>query len=470
MLFLCSERKLDVMELDQLWQSALGEVELQISRPNFVTWLKNSRLAACEDGVATVALPNTFAKEWVQNKYHKLVLGALRSRNDSVKSVIFLVSSGIPQPTLPKTKHGMAGADAPISDAQGFEEFAVDPETNLNPRYTLNSFVVGHTNELAHAAALGVVDAIGTKYNPLFIYGGVGLGKTHLIQAIGNEIKTRYQNKVRVRYVPSEKFTNEVVSAIRNKRMEDTKEKYRNVDVLIIDDIQFIGGKARTEEEFFHTFNALYENNKQIIISSDRPPRYIPTLEERLRSRFQGGMIADISAPDYELRLAVLKTKLQERNTELPDAIVELIATKAQKNLRDLGGILNRLIFYQQSQKHELTTKFVDKIIDETVNQPVKNVSSTNVLKVVADHFQVPVAELTGKSRRQEVAEPRQVAAYLLREILDLSYPCIGDKLGKRDHTTAMYAYMKIAKALEKDTDLQQKVLLIKDDIMKEVV
>ncbi len=458
------------MELDQLWNSALGEVELQISRPNFVTWLKNSRLVSCNEGEATVALPNAFAKEWVQNKYHKLVLGALRSRNDSIKSIIFLVSSGVAQPTAPKLKASQAGDSSADISVAGFEEFAVDPETNLNPRYTLNSFVVGHTNELAHAAALGVIDAVGTKYNPLFIYGGVGLGKTHLIQAIGNAIKSKYQDKIRVRYVPSEKFTNEVVAAIRNKRMEDTKEKYRNVDVLIIDDIQFIGGKPRTEEEFFHTFNALYEHNKQIIISSDRPPRYIPTLEERLRSRFQGGMIADIGAPDYELRLAVLKTKLQERNAALPDPIIELIANKAQKNLRDLGGILNRLIFHQQSQKHELSAKLVEKIIDETVNQPVKNVSATTVLRVVADHFQVSLAELTGKSRRQEIAAPRQVAAYLLRDVLDLSYPCIGDKLGKRDHTTAMYACAKIAKAIEKDQDLQQKVLLIKDDIMKDAV
>lgn len=456
------------MELDQLWQSTLGEIELQVSKPNFVTWLKNSKLVDYTDGVAMVALPNTFAKEWVQHKYHKLILGSLRSREDAIKSIQFVIHSNIPQPA--RQKHSNTSIDdiPQALEQAGFEELTVDPQTNLNPRYTLTSFVVGRTNELAHAAAMAIIDSIGTKYNPFFLYGGVGLGKTHLIQAIGNEITNRYQKKVRVRYVPSEHFTNEVVSAIRNKRMEDMKETYRNVDVLIIDDIQFIGGKARTEEEFFHTFNALYEHNKQIIISSDRPPRYIPTLEERLRSRFQGGMIADISAPDYELRVAVLKTKLQERNAALPDAIVDLIAQKAQKNLRDLGGILNRLIFFQQSRKQEVTPKIVEKIIDDTINQPLKNISPNTVLKAVADHFQVAVNELSAKSRRQEIAEPRQVAAYLLRELLDLSYPCIGDKLGKRDHTTAMYACMKISKKLEVDEELQQKVLFIKDAIQQE--
>ncbi len=452
------------MDLDLLWQSVLGEIEIQISRPNFITWLKNSRLVDHKEGMAVVALPNTFTKEWVQNKYHKLILGLLRAKQDSIKSISFIVQSSIiisqPRPINPTSA-------ASVADQLTFDELKVDPLTNLNPKYTLDSFVVGRTNELAHAAAMGVIDAIGRKYNPFFIYGGVGLGKTHLIQAVGNEIKRKYLGKVRVWYVSSEKFTNDVVSAMKNKRMEDVKEKYRNVDVLIVDDVQFIAGKPRTEEEFFHTFNALYEHNKQIILSSDKPPQYLPTLEARLRSRFQGGMIADISYPDYELRLAVLQTKLQAKNTTLPIPIVEAIAMKVQKNMRELEGILNRIIFYQQVKKDEITVKTVEKIIEETINQPAKNVSPEKIIQIIADHFQIPIIEIIGKGRKKELIEPRQVAVYLLREVLDLSYPCIGDKLGKRDHTTAIYAYNKMAKDIQMSQELNQKVLLLKDEILK---
>ncbi len=453
------------MERDQLWQSVLGEIELQISRPNFVTWLKNSRLVDRSEGTATVALPNTFTKEWVQNKYHKLILGSLRTKQDNIKALNFIVQAS----NLPiAQKVDEISQEAAITTNQlAFDELKVDPETNLNPKYTLTSFMVGRTNELAHAAAMGVIESIGKKYNPFFIYGGVGLGKTHLIQAMGNEIKKRYQDRVRVKYVTSEKFMNEVVAGIHHNRMEDLKERYRNVDVLIVDDIQFIAGKARTEEEFFHTFNALYDHNKQIILSSDKPPQYIPTLEARLRSRFQGGMIADITYPDYELRLAVLRTKIEEKGAALPELVVQTIAAKVQKNLRELEGILNRIIFYQQAKKEEITPKLVEKIIDETINQSNKNTSPEKIIQTVADYFQVPAEEITGKGRKQELIEPRQVAIYLLREILDLSYPAIGDKMGKRDHTTAIYAYNKIVKELQTNQELNQKVIILRDDVLK---
>ena len=451
------------MDLEQLWKTVLGEIELQISRPNFITWLKNSKLINFEDGGALISLPNTFTKEWVQNKYHKLILGSLRSKTDMIKSVQFVVNAAgvLPLKQTEKPK------ETPITPQLSFEEFKVDPETNLNPRYTIKSFVVGKTNELAHAAASAIVDAPGNKFNPFFIYGGTGVGKTHLIQGIGNEIKQKYQNKIRVKYVTSEKFTNDVIMAIKNRRMDDVKDRYRNIDVLIIDDIQFIGGKTATEEEFFHTFNTLHQNNKQIILSSDRPPRYIPTLEDRLRSRFQGGMIADISYPDYELRVAVIRTKLQEKNERLPDEVVDFIASKVQKNIRELEGILNRLIFYQQTKKDGLQLKMVEQIINETINQPLKNVSPDAIIKSVADYFQLLVVDLTNKGRKKEIIEPRQIAVYLLRELLDLSYPCIGEKLGKRDHTTAIYAYTKISKELTKNQALNQKILAIKDELSK---
>jgi chromosomal replication initiator protein len=456
------------MELEQLWQSTLNEVELQISRPNFLTWLKNSRLTHKQDGVAFVSLPNNFAKEWVENKYNKVILSVLRNFDETTKKVEYIVENKNAPTRSGKSSKQKTVDDSDLKAQQSFAELKVDPETNLNPRYTLNSFVVGSSNELAHAAATAVIKDVGKKYNPLFIYGGVGLGKTHLIQAVGNEIKKEYNNKIKVKYVSSEKFTNDVIWSIKNKRTEDLKEKYRLTDVLIIDDIQFIGGKAATEEEFFHTFNSLYENNKQIIISSDRPPRFIPTLEERLRSRFEGGMIADIGYPDYELRVAILKTKLQSRGANLSDNVIDVIASKVQKNLRELEGILNKILFVQTTKNVELSARQAEEVINESFQQPVKNISSAQIIKAVADYFGIEVNNLTGRCRKNSVAEPRQIAMYLLREVLGMSYPSIGEKLGKRDHTTAIYAYNKLSEEIEKNQNLNQKILAIKDIINKE--
>ncbi len=451
------------MELEQLWQSALGEIELQISRPNYMTWLKNSRLVNKQEGVAIVSLPNNFAKEWVENKYNKVILSALRNIDETTKKIQFTVHNN--NISL-KSRRNEIKID-PTKSQLAFDELKIDPETNLNPRYSLSSFVVGKTNELAYAAAMAVIGEISRKYNPLFIYGGTGLGKTHLIQGIGNEIKKKYDNKVKVKYVSSEKFTNDVIYGIRNKRMEDMKEKYRNTDVLIIDDIQFIGGKPTTEEEFFHTFNALYENNKQIIISSDRPPKFLPTLEERLKSRFEGGMIADIQFPDYDLRLAILKTKLQEKGMTLPDNVVEFIANKIQKNLRELEGVLNRILFYQCTKK-EISLKAAEDIINEIIQQPTKNINPNQVIKVVSEYFQIPQNDLNGRCRKKSIVEPRQICMYLLREVLGLSYPDIGFKLGKRDHTTAIYAFTKLSEEINRNQDLNQKIIAIKDLIYKE--
>lgn len=451
------------MDFDQLWQSALGEIELQVSRPNYVTWLKNSKLIDRQDGVALVSLPNNFAKEWVEKKYQKIILGALRNLDESTKKIQFTVNNkNVSLSLMPRGR-----ADTRAKAQLAFEELKVDPETNLNPRYVLNSFIVGKSNELAYAAATAVAEEIGRKYNPLFIYGGVGLGKTHLIQAIGNEIKNKYQNNIKVKYVPSEKFTNEVISGIRNKRMEDLKEKYRNVDVLIIDDIQFISDKEATQEEFFHTFNTLYENNKQIIISSDRPPKFLPSLHERLQSRFEGGMKADIAYPDYELRMAILKTKLQERIEELPENILEYVANKVQKNLRELEGVLNRILFYKHT-KNNVSLKAVEEIVNETIQQPTKNINPNQIIKAVADYFQIPAVDLGGRCRQKSIVEPRQITMYLLREVLGLSYPDIGQKLGKRDHTTAIYAYDKLSEQINRNQDLNQKIIAIKDLIYKE--
>lgn len=460
------------MDHNELWQTVLGEIELQISRPNFLTWLKSSKLVEHreKEGVVLVSLPNNFAKEWVKNRYHKLILGSLRSIDGSIRNIDYTVASAAVAATLPRQKTALCeAAIQTVRPQQQLIETRIDPKTNLNPRYTLKSYIVGSSNELAYAAVQAVVGQVGTKYNPLFIYGGVGLGKTHLIQGTGNAIIEAFGGKVAVLYVTSERFINDVVWAIRNKRMEDIKKKYRDIDVLIIDDIQFIGGKTSTELEFFYTFNALYENNKQIIISSDRPPAAIPTLEERLRSRFQVGMVADIGYPDYEMRLAILRAKAGQLSPPLDDKTLEYIAAKVQKNIREVEGVLNKVVFFQQYKNEKVTQKKLDEIINETIQVAAKNITVNEVVKTVADFFEVPQSDLTDRSRKQEVVEPRQIAMFLLRDILKLSYPHIGEKLGKRDHTTAIHAYEKISREIAQNPTLNQKVMLIKERIFKGV-
>ncbi|MAF79964.1 chromosomal replication initiator protein DnaA [bacterium] len=458
------------MNSNELWKTVLGEIELQISRPNFLTWLKQSQLVDKNDknGVALIGLPNHFAKDWVKTRYHKLILGSLRNLDGAVKSVDYVVVNSQNAEALKKrVRKSQGGPKVSVRPQEPLLELRVDPKTNLNPRYALDSFIVGSSNELAYAAVQAVIDDVGTKYNPLFLYGGVGLGKTHLIQAAGNAIQKKYSKKVRVLYVTSEKFINDVVWALRNRRMDDVKSKYRDVDLLIIDDIQFIGGKAATEQEFFYTFNTLHEHNKQIIMSSDRPPAAIPTLEERLRSRFEGGMIIDISYPDYEMRLAILRAKVDQQEVVLEDGILEHVALKIQNNIRELEGVLNKVIFYQQYKGEKVTTRKVDEIIQEVTNVVSKNITVQDVLKTVADFFDVSPQELSDRSRKKEIVEPRQVCMYLMRDVLNLSYPHIGERLGKRDHTTAIHAYEKISREVSQNPQLNQRITLIKDRLQK---
>ena len=453
------------MEFEKIWNSVLSEMEIQVSHANFYTWLKSSKLLdKQEGGVFVVALPNNFSKEWVENKYYKNILAVLRNVDDSARKIEFVVQGNIFKGTTAGEK-----IKSPLEtfSQTPFPEFKIDPVTNLNPKYTFKNFIVGSSNELAYAAAQAVVKDIGSKYNPLFIYGGVGLGKTHLIQGIGNEINTFYKGKVRVKYVFSEKFINDVVWAIKNRRMDDIKKKYRDIDVLIVDDIQFIGGKEKTEEEFFHTFNTLYGENKQIIISSDRPPQALPTLHERLRSRFEGGMIADVVYPDYEMRVAIIKTKLSEMGQTIPNTVIDIIAQKLTKNIREIEGILNKLIFIKEKKGIEITDSVLDEIISKN-SQENKNISPNKIVKAVADFFEVSVIDLVGKSRKKEIVEPRQILMYLLREVLKMSYPFIGNKVGKRDHTTAIYSCEKINKEIIKNITLNQKINLIKDIIYKD--
>jgi len=448
------------MNLEQLWKQTLVEMEAQLSRANFATWLRNSQLVDKRDGVFFVSLPNNFAKEWIENKYQKNILGVLRNLDSSAKKLEFVVVNQEPKITSKKS----LGVDFNKFENQINFEYKIDPNTNLNPRYTLSSFVVGSSNELAYSAATAVVKEVGTKYNPFFIYGGVGLGKTHLIQAIGNEIKALHKDKFRSRYVSSEKFTSDVVWAIRNRRMEDIKKKYRDVDVLIIDDIQFIGGKEKTEEEFFHTFNALYESNKQIIISSDRPPQSIPTLEERLRSRFEGGLTADIAYPEYEMRVAIVKDRLRTSNRQLSDEVIDLVANSIKRNVRELEGVLNKILFLQESGGIEIDKKMAGEIIEKSTQNFARRVSDDQVLKAVAEFYNVQIEDLSGRSRKKEMVEPRQVCMYLLRDVLRMSYPYIGEKLG-RDHTTVIHSFEKVNHEINKNSPFNQKILLIKESL-----
>ena len=456
------------MDHNELWKTVLGEIEVQISRPNFLTWLKNSELIQKDEkeGIALVGLPNNFAKEWVKNRYHKIILGSLRNVDSTIKQVNYTVVSTT-TPQVLKKKEQPKGLELVDEKANPISELSIDPKTNLNPKYTFESYIVGSSNELAFAAIQAIINDVGKKYNPLFIYGGVGLGKTHLLQAAGNAVAQKYDGKIRVLYTTSEKFINDVVWSVRNKRMDDMKKKYRNIDMLIVDDIQFIGGKPATELEFFYTFNALYENNKQIIISSDRSPAAIPTLEERLRSRFEGGMIADVSYPDYEMRLAILKTKAQNQSVVIQDWVLEYIANKIQRNIREVEGVLNKVIFYEEYKHQKIDQKKLDEIISETAQITHKNVSPQDILKTVAEFYEISISDLTDRGRKQEVVEPRQIAMFLLRDILKLSYPHIGEKLGKRDHTTVIHACDKIGKEITQNPNLNQKLMLIKEKLFK---
>jgi chromosomal replication initiator protein len=456
-----------MMDEKKLWEKTLSEIELQLSKANFLTWFKNSRLIEQnnEAGCVTVGVTSNFAKEWIQTKYNKTIIEILQNHEPSINRVEYIVLSSAEAEK--KIFEQREKQKETIPSQVGFIEFAADPETNLHPRYTFDSFVVGSSNELAFAASSAVTKEVGTKYNPLFVYGSTGLGKTHLIQAIGNEIIKAHKHRVRVKYVPSERFVNDVVWAIRAKRMDDIKNKYRNVDVLIIDDIQFIGGKERSEEEFFHTFNILYQNNKQIIISSDRAPSAIPTLEDRLRSRFEAGLIADITYPDYEMKLAIIKNKVQEKKFQMPDDVCHLIATKIQRNVREIEGIINKLFFYKELKSSPITAQVAEEVINNTLQQNMVNINPTHLLKCVAQYFEVQPTDLTNKSRRKEVVVPRQIAMYLLRDMLGLSYPDIGLKMGKKDHTTAIHSYEKISAEIIKDKGLNQKIVSLKEIIQK---
>ncbi|OGD25579.1 hypothetical protein A2819_01550 [Candidatus Azambacteria bacterium RIFCSPHIGHO2_01_FULL_40_24] len=457
------------MDLQELWKAALGEIGLQVSKANYKTWLINTSIVDKKNGVVTVAVPNSFTKEWLENKYHKFILRSLRNIESEIKEVIYQIKPNYIKEEL-KDKKQFKEDELMIHKQLDFIELNVDTETNLNPRYVFDNFIVGPSNELAHAAASAVVKNLGNKYNPLFIYGGVGLGKTHLIQAIGNAVKKENRNK-KIKYVTSERFTSEVITTLRSGSLrpndiDDFKKKWREIDLLIIDDIQFLSGKEKTQDEFFHTFNALYDAGKQIIISSDRPPKSIQTLEERLCSRFEGGMIADISYPDLETRITILKTKANEKGFDFSYDILEYIALNIKKNIRELEGALNRLIASNLSaNKKDVNLNEVKKALNIIVNTPKKSTTCKNIIKAVAEFYDVSEKELLERSRKKEIVKPRQIIMYLLREELKSSFPFIGLKVGGRDHTTAIHACEKIKKEIESDQNFNDEINIIREKL-----
>ena len=458
------------MTNEELWQTALGEVELSISKANYITWFRSTNILSKKAGQITISVPNAFTKEWLENKYNKLVLKSLRNLSKEIKEVSYVISYRKEEiGEKKKKKKTFAKPEAQILEEQlDFNQVKIDKKTSLNPRYSFDNFVVASFNELAHAAAQSVIKNPGNTYNPLFVYGGVGTGKTHLLQAIGNEIAKANAAK-KITYVSSEKFTDDVISAIGRGEMDKLKSHYRKMDVLIIDDIQFLAGKEKTQDEFFHTFNTLYENNKQIILSSDRPPKAIPTLEERLRSRFEGGMIADIGCPDFETRIVILKTKLKDLNLELPDEALNYIANNIQKNIRELEGALNRIIAFIKLNNSIPIQSQIVKILKNIISNPQKRTTHKNIIKVVAEFYDVNPSYLTNRSRKKEIVRPRQVAMYLLREELKSSYPFIGSKLGGRDHTTAIYACEKIIKEKENNDSLEEELNLIRQRLYNNI-
>ena len=452
--------KFQQMNNIELWQSVLAQMQFHISKANFATWFQNTEIISKEDEKIIISVPNAFSKEWLSNKYNKLILKILHDIDDSIKDLDFIIKS---QPNK-NSSLKIAQENERAEETQlKFDEFKINKETNLNPRYTFENFVVGSFNELAHAAAVAVAENPGFTYNPLFIYGGTGLGKTHLMQAIGNKI-TENLKKKKVRYISSEKFVSGIVSAIRNNSMESFKASLAPIDVLIIDDVQFIAGKIKSQEEFFHVFNSLYEKNKQIVLSSDRPPNAIPELEDRLRSRFEGGMIADVSLPDYETRLVILKTKVQEKNVDMPEEILEYIAANVKKNIRELEGALNKLTIYNKiNQKLDIET--TKKLLKGFIFSPFDVANCKKIIETVAKFYNLEEKNLFDPTRRKEIVKPRQIAMYLLRKELKYSFPAIARKFGGKDHTTAIYAYKKILQENEENNKLTEELNLIKQRI-----
>jgi chromosomal replication initiator protein len=443
----------DGMNANQIWQAALGELQLQMTKPTFDTWLKNTSAISYEDGTIIIGVHNAYAKDWLENRLMSIVKRTLMGIVDRTVEVKFIVDA---KPA--KEDPSLSLLQSPPSQPKPIADKS-SSSTMLNPRYTFSTFIVGSSNRLAHAAALAAAENPANAYNPLFIYGGAGLGKTHLMHALGHACQDKGH---RVLYATSEKFTNELIQSIRNRSTEDFRNKYRTIDVLLLDDIHFIAGKESTQEEFFHTFNALHAANKQIVISSDRPPKAIVTLEERLCSRFEGGLIADIQPPDLETRIAILQFKRSPQPIPVPDQVIEYIAQRFMSNVRELEGALNRVVVKAMSERQPLTVELaIASLQGMLITQ--RECTPQSVIETVADFYSLTPQDLTGRSRSQKVVKPRQIAVYLARQETNASLPQLGEVLGGRDHTTVLYSFNKINDQIERDELLRREIVAIKN-------
>lgn len=452
------------MQDDRLWQAVLGEIELSVSRGNYVTWFKNTRILKFKDSILTIGVPNVFVKQQLERKYNQLVLDILAKNKATPNSVEYKIHTDLYNSRRQNDEAVTLDTKTTTTEASprnNVSSLSHSYRQGLNERYTFENFIVGSGNELAYAACQAIAQHPGSKYNPLFVYGGVGIGKTHLIQAVGNAIMANKPN-TRVVYVSTEQFVQEFIDAVRYKKNTDFAGYYRNADVLIIDDMQFIAGKDKTQEEFFHTFNALHQANKQVIISSDKPPKDIPTLEERLRSRFEWGMSIDMQNPDFETRCAIVQSKAQALGIVLPSDVVDYLANHIQTNIRELEGALNQLIAFCEMRGLEPDATIVSSLLDSSKNRP-KHLSAHQVVERISKHFQVPMEDLLGPKRDKDIVVPRQVAMYMLRNELHLSFPKIARELGRKDHTTAIHSVEKIEQELTFDAIMRQHVSEIKE-------
>lgn len=468
------------MTNEELWKAVLGQIELSISKANFVTWFKNTNIIHNQNGNIAIGVPNGFAKEWLENKYNHYILKALRSFDPNIQEIHCVISPEKSLPQAPPSVDSLKNIDAVTAPhPSGFvrkkilekPSFGTDSqptpvfhESNLNSRYTFENFIVAENNELARAACYAVSQNLGMAYNPLFIYGGVGLGKTHLLQSIGNEVVKNSPEK-RIKYITSERFTTELVDSIKNQKIDKFKEYYQEMDLLIIDDVQFLSGREKTQNEFFHIFNALYQINKQVVISSDRPPKAIPTLEDRLRSRFEGGMITDISRPNLETRIAILESKLTEKGFSMEAQAIRFIAENASQNIRELEGALNRVIAYCEFHKMPPSLENTQKILSELIENNKKTLHTDDIFTVITEFYTVTKEDLLKKGRKKEIVHPRQVMMYLLREELSLPFSAIGELLGGRDHTTALHAFEKIDANKETSLRLKEELHTLKEKL-----
>ncbi|HZM64579.1 MAG TPA: chromosomal replication initiator protein DnaA [Candidatus Saccharimonadales bacterium] len=449
-----------------LWQSVLGEIELSISHANFTAWFKNTELVGVEDESVTIAVPNIFVKRQFEAKFNDQVRATLAKNGVTVPKITYMIKlegkKAISRETTamqPNARVDELIAEAPRAGSQQ----AVGNKGGLNPRYTFANFIVGGSNDLAYTACQAVAATPGTKYNPLFLYGGVGLGKTHLMQAVGNEImKNRPES--RILYINTETFTKDFIESMRFKK-KGFSDKYRNVDVLIVDDMQFIAGKEKTQEEFFHTFNELHQNNKQIIISSDKPPKSIPTLTERLRSRFEWGMAIDIQMPDFETRCAIVQTKASQSGIELGRETAEYLANNIKTNIRELEGALNQLLAYAEMRGVTPDIATAEGILGSVRHSRPQYVTAKQIIDKTARHFQIEVKEICSPRRDKHIVVPRQIAMYLLRSELHLSFPKIASELGRKDHTTAIHSIEKIQKAVKLDLMVREQVAEIREKL-----